>query len=337
MMNKAYESEPLPFTLSYDQYQNGINNAIIFYNTNIKDNAELKQVIDFIASDNERTKLTLQNGEKINFSPTKKLKITVDSASIMKTGTIPVDMANKIVPSINWDVRQNYLYKNDLMLLDIIATNNWERPIYFANPSSVSKVLDIEEYCHLDGFVYKFLPVKAENYIEGVGGINADTSYNILMNKCKWGNLNDPNVTVDRESYRNSIMPKQNFMRVAEALVAKGENEKAIALLDRCFEAFPDDKISFDMYIIPFAGVYYSAGEIEKGNAINQRLFEIYSENLDYYNSVDQRLSNYFETDYNQSLGVLQRLSMMARKNKQTDLYEEIDSVFNENLQYLEK
>ncbi|MCD4663771.1 MAG: DUF2723 domain-containing protein [Bacteroidales bacterium] len=337
MMNKAYESDPLPFTLNYDQYQNGVNNAIVFYNTNIKGNAELKQVIEFIASDNERTKLTLQNGEKINFSPTKKFKITIDSTSVMNTGNIPIDMADRIVPSIEWNVRQNYLYKNDLMLLDIIATNNWERPIYFANPSSVSKVLDVEEYCHLDGFIYKFMPVKADNYIRGVGGINADTSYNILINKCKWGNLSDPKVYVDRESYRNSIMPKQNFMRVAEAMIAKGEKEKATALLDRCFEAFPDEKISFDMYIIPFAEVYYDAGEIEKGNAITLRLFEIYSENLAYYNRLDQRLFNYYETDYSQALGVLQRLSMTARKNKQTELHKEIDSVFNENLQHFEK
>ena len=336
MMNKAYESDPLPFTLSYEQYQNGVNNAVVFYNTKLQGNAELKQVIDFIASENERTKLTLANGEKINFSPTKKFRLTIDSAAIIKKGVVPENMYDKIVPSIEWDVRQNYLYKNDLMLLDIIATNNWERPIYFANPNSLSKVLGVEQYCHLQGMVYKFMPVKAENFVSGVGGVDADACYDIFMNKCSWGNLNKPGVYVDRESARNSIIPKQNFMRAAEALVEKGEKEKAIALLDRGLEEFPDSKITFDMYMIPFADAYYAAGAYEKGNALTERIFEIYNQNIEYYNRLDKRLAKYFESDYNQALGVIQRLSMMARNNQQDDLFNRIDSVFKEHLQYMQ-
>ncbi len=245
----------------------------------------------------------------------------------MAKGAVPEYFADKIVSSINWDVRQNYLYKNDLMLLDIIATNNWKRPIYFANPSSISKVLGIDEYCHLEGMVYKFMPVKSENFISGVGGINAESCYDIFMNKCSWGNLKDPGVTIDRESARNSIIPKQNFMRSAEALVKKGEKEKAIELLDRCLEEFPDDKFTYDMYMIPFADVYYEAGAMEKGNAITRRVFEIYSQDIDYYNRLSNKQFKYFKSDHDQALGVIQRLSMMAQMNDQQELYQEIDSV----------
>lgn len=335
MMNKAYQSDPLPFTLSYDQYQNGVNNAVVFYSTKIQGNVELKQVIDFIASENENSKVTMTSGEKICFSPTKKFKLTIDSATIMRNKTVPAYMANKIVPSIEWEVRQNYLYKNDLMLLDIIATNNWKRPIYFANPNSISKVLGIESYCHLEGMVYKFMPVKAENYISGVGGVDAQGSYDIFTEKCKWGRLSVPGVYVDRESARNSIIPKQNFMRVAESLVAKGEKQKAINLLDLCLREFPDEKITYDMYMIPFADVYYEAGAFDKGNAISQRVLEIYRQNLDYYNRLNSRLFKYYETDYNQALTVIQRLSVMAKMYKQTDLYNEIDSLFKEQLKVL--
>ncbi|MCD4695195.1 MAG: DUF2723 domain-containing protein, partial [Bacteroidales bacterium] len=336
MMNKAYESEPLPFTLNYDQYQNGVNNAVVFYNTNLKDNVELKQVIDFIASEDERTKLGLTTGEKINFSPTKNFKLTIDSADIVNKGAVPEYMQDKIVSSINWKVRQNYLYKNDLMLLDIIATNNWERPVYFANPSSISKVLNVDEYCHLEGFVYRFLPVKAENYINGVGGVNEQKSYDIFMNKCEWGNLKDPDVYVDRESYRNSVIPKQNFMRTAKAMVSNGEDEKAIQLLDKCLEKFPDEKIAFDMYMIPFIEVYYDAGAVEKANDVSRRVFEIYDQNMNYYYSLNNNLAKYYESEYNQALGVLQQLSMMARMNNQTEYHQEIDSVFREHLQLME-
>jgi tetratricopeptide (TPR) repeat protein/MFS family permease len=335
MMNKAYQSEPLPFTLTYDQYQNGVNNAVVFYNTKIQGYVELKQIIDFIASDNENSKVTLSTGEKIGFIPTKKFKLTIDSAAIIRNKAVPAYMADKVVPSIEWEVRQNYLYKNDLMLLDIIATNNWKRPIYFANPNSISKVLGIENYCHLEGMVYKFMPVKAENYISGVGGVDTEGSYDIFTNKCTWGRLNVPDVSVDRESARNSIIPKQNFMRVAESLVSMGEKQKAINLLDLCLKEFPDSKIAFDMYMIPFADVYYEAGAMDKGNAIARRVLEIYRQNLDYYNSLNSRLFKYFETDYNQALTVVQRLSVMAKMYKQNDLHKEIDSLFKEQLKIL--
>jgi hypothetical protein len=335
MMTKAYESDPLPFTLSYDQYQNGVNNAVVFYNTNVQGNVELKQIIDFVASEDERSKLTLQSGEKINFSPTKKFKLTIDSAAIVKNKVVPDYLADKVVPVIEWDVKQNYLYKNDLMLLDLIATNNWKRPIYFANPNSISKVLGVESYCHLEGMVYKFMPVKAEGFISGVGGVNANASYDIFMNKCKWGNLNDPDVYVDRESNRNSIIPKQNFMRVAENLLSKDEKEKAITLMDECLKQFPDNKITYDMYMVPFADVYYEAGAMEKGNAITERVFDIYSQNLDYYNRLDSKLFKYYQKDYEQAIGIIQRLSMMAKMYKQNDLYNKIDSFVEQEMKNL--
>jgi len=180
------------------------------------------------------------------------------------------------------------------------------------------------------------MPVKAENFVSGVGGVHAEVCYDVFMNKCSWGNLNKPGVYVDRESARNSIIPKQNFMRAAEALVEKGEKEKAIALLDRGLEEFPDEKITFDMYMIPFADAYYAAGAYEKGNAITERIFEIYNQNIEYYNRLDDRLVKYYESDYNQALGVIQRLSMMARNNNQSDLHNRIDSVFKEQLQFMQ-
>ncbi|HPE57939.1 MAG TPA: DUF2723 domain-containing protein [Bacteroidales bacterium] len=334
MMNKAYESEPLPFTLNYDQYENGVNNAVVFYNQ-MKNKApvELSRVIDFIASDNEETMVPLTSGEKIKFSPTKNFKLVIDSADIVRKAAVPEYMQDKIVDEITWKVKQSYLYKNDLMLLDIIATNNWNRPIYFANPSSVSKVLDVEEYCHLEGFVYRFMPVKADNYINGVGGVDEQKSYDIFMNKCQWGNLADPHVYVDRESARNAVIPKQNFMRTAQAMVDKGENDKAIELLDYCLTQFPDEKFTYDMFMIPFINVYYDAGAPEKANAILERVFEIYTDNINYYNSLDADLQKYYESDYGQALGVIQQLGMMARTNKQDELYQKIDSSFTQMMQ----
>jgi tetratricopeptide (TPR) repeat protein len=124
-------------------------------------------------------------------------------------------------------------------------------------------------------------------------------------------------------------------MRVAENLLSKNEKEKAIALLDECLKQFPDSKITYDMYMVPFADVYYEAGAMEKGNAITERVFDIYSQNLDYYNRLDSKLFKYYQKDYEQAIGIIQRLSMMAKMYKQNDLYNKIDSFVEQEMKNL--
>ncbi len=331
---KVYDAKPLKFTLTPDQYEKGVNMYVPFINRNIEGPVELKDVVDFIASKDVRTQWPLQNGERINYLPTKHLKLTVDSAKCVDNGIVPPEMADQIVPEITWKIKQGALYKNDLMFLDFLASNNWERPIYFANPSSMNKVFDVDEYCHMEGFVYRFMPVKAKEFIPNIGGVYTDASFDILMNKCKFGNLNDPDVTVDRESYRNSRMPRQNFLRLAQALVNEGRNEEAVAALDTCIYYFPDRKIHFDLLMVPFAKVYYDAGAIDKANALVERLSEIYTDELGYYASLDPAfVDTYYNTNLRQALSVLQEIAQLARRNGQEELSTEVDSALMGNIE----
>ncbi len=333
MMRKIYESDKLPFTLSYKQYDKGSNNYVPFYDRGLKGSSELKDVINFIASEDSRSKLPMQDGTNINYAPTKNLKITVDKEYILKNNLVPEKMADRIVPEIKWNVRQNYLYKNDLMLLDFLASNNWKRPVYFTSPSAIEKVLDVDKYCHLEGIVYRFLPVVAENYIQGLGGINIDETYDLLVNKAKWGNLNDPDVYLDPESRRNSIMPKQNYMRLAQALIENNKKDSAIVVLDRCQYFFPNEKIPYDIYTLPFVDAYYEAGAFEKGNEVSEIILNNFEQNLEYYSSLNAHFSKNYDQEKQRAFAVLQQLSKLAKQNKQDELASRIDSVFSIQLE----
>lgn len=326
LARKIYDSEPLRLTLTPAQYNKGINEFIPFVDRGGGQQFELKEVIDFIADESDRSKVELQSGERINYFPVRKVRLTVDSAKAVSNGIVPAYMADRIVPFVEWEIKSNYLYKNDLMLLDFLASNNWERPLYFASPSSVSKVLGIDKYCHQTGVVYKFIPVVADDYIAGLGGVDTEASYDILMNKCKWGNLNQPGVYVDRESYRNSMMHKQNFMRLAQALVNKGKNTEAITVADRCLKEFPNEKMSFDYYMLPLAEVYYLAGDTVKANNFVKTLADIYTGNLAYYASVNPEFSSFYEDDRMQAYAVMSRIWEYGRKFNQQPLLNEIKS-----------
>ncbi len=337
LQRKIYDAQPMPMTLSPDKYMKGINEYIPFYDMKVEGYTNIKEIVDFINSDDERTKLPLQSGRKLSFVPTKNFRLVVDSVACIKNGIVPPELAGKMVPVIEWKMKKNYLFKNDLMLLDFLATSNWTRPLYFANPGSVDDVFDFGPYLHLEGFVYRFMPVPAGNYINGMGGITQSAqNYDILMNKCAWGNLNSPAVTIDRESSRNSIIPKNNFLRLAQLLVDENKMDSAIKVLDRCQEVFPHSKISYDLYMLPFGEVYYKAGAKEKSAEIMRTLFKVYSENAKYYASQKPKIARLYAKDQEQAMMVLRRLEQMAGEYKQDAVGNEIKAFFAANPQLMQ-
>jgi tetratricopeptide (TPR) repeat protein len=330
LYQKMYDSEPLPFTLKRKQYSLGQNEIIPFYDVGIKGYVELKDILDFIRSDDPETFLTLQNGEKIKFIPSRNIKLTVDKEACLRNGIVPAYLKDKMVDTIYWTIRGNEVYKNDIMLLDFVASNKWTRPLYFSAPGSVNHVFNLDHYCLLCGYAYKFMPVKADtsDYIQGMGGVDPLTSYDILMNKCKWGNLNDPHVYVDPESLNNAVRPRTSFMRVAQSLVDMGKNKEASELLDTYLKYFPDSKISYDMFMLPFSEIYYRIGDTAKANRIMKRVAEIFSQNLDYYLSYPPDYRQYFQNDINNNFGMIRRISMIAKDFKQDKLVAEMDRLF---------
>ncbi len=336
LYQQAYNSLPIPLTLVKEQYRQGTNDIVVFIDNKIDDYIELKDLMDFIKSDNPNTYVTLQNGSRMKIFPAKKVKITVDSAACVENGIVPPHLRDKMVDAIYWTIKSNQLYKNDLMLLDLLANNQWKRPLYFAAPSSVNHCVAIDSFCHVTGWVYKFMPVKADerDYIQGMGGVDAITTHDIFMNKFAWGNLNDPKVYVDPESLNNSVRPKTNMMRAAQSLADMGKKKEAIELLDLYIEKFPDSKVPFDMYMVPFAEIYYKAGAPEKANALIKRISEIYRGNLDYYQSFDPKYNQYFEDEMRTSMGILQRLGMVAKQNNQNELAAEMDTLFKDRMKY---
>lgn len=330
---KVYESERLPLTLTPDQYNKGINDYIPVLER-IAGPVELKEAINFVANESDQTKVPLQSGEKINYLPTKKLKLTVDKAAVIRNGIVPKEMEHLIVDVIEWEVTQNGLYKNDLMLLDLIASNNWERPIYFANPSSSSKVFNVDKYCHMEGVVYKFMPVIAPEYYRGMGGVYAKGSYDLLVNKARWGNLNHPDVTVDRESFRNSSIAKQSYMRLAQALLNEGKKDLAIIALDKSLEFFPEKKFPYDYFMLPWIDIYYQAGDPAKAMDVMEKLADRYLDDLRYYTSLDGKFVQYYNSNMQEAMAVIQRLSEIAGKHSLNDFQKRMDDALSANMRF---
>jgi hypothetical protein len=330
MMEKKYESDPLPLTLSKEQYEHGTNMTLVVDDRIKGEYPELKDVIRLVSKELKQLRYMTPDGELPIF-PSSKLSLKIDSADMVRKNAVPEYMRGDMVKEIRWKLKGFALYKNDLFLLDLIATNDWKRPIYFVSPNSVSDVLNISKYAHLTGTVSRLLPVKAKHYTNGFGGVDIVQAYENLM-RFDYGNLANPDVYIDRESARNIYMTKLDFLFTAEALMEANEKEKAVKLLDKYFEAFPVDRVIPDIYMIQAGEIYADAGADDKSKAFLKVMMDNAIEDIDYINRLTEKQAMFFEDTYREALGTLQRILMLARDKKYQEIQKVADSVFTQEI-----
>jgi hypothetical protein len=291
MKRKTYESDPLPVTLPVQKYYDGINNQV-FIVERTKEPVNISTIIDFVKSENKATKVQVSPTEILDIIPSRTIRIPVDSAKVIASGTVKPEDASKIVPYIDIKLKGNSILKSQLIVLDILAHNNWERPVYFVTGYH-NDALGLEEYFQLEGLAFRLVPIKSQNksWVD-YGRIDTEILYNNMMNKFVWGGANDPKVNLDYNHIRTLIVVKArlNYARLAKALASEGKNEKAIEVLNRCLEVLPPDRFPIDPYFTDLIEAYFSAGAAEKAVELTRELCDYNYERLDYF----LKQSNYY-------------------------------------------
>jgi len=333
LRRQAYNGKPAPLTLTADQVRQGTRDYLPVYpSPEIVDTSKyvnIKDLIRFVGSEDPRAKLRSQGGAALAFLPTTRVFIPVDSAKVLANGTVQKDAANQIVKGgINWDIRKNYLMKNDLLIFDIIATNNWERPIYFAITVGDDSYMNLEDYFQLEGLAYRLVPIKTVNRDGQTGRMATDLVYENLMKKFKWGGLDNTTFYMDENNLRMTMNLRNNFSRLAESLLDRGEKQKAIEVLDRCLKVLPKENVPYNYFLIPVAEAYYRAEATEKANALVKEIANIYENDLGFYFSLKGELADNVDNEKQQAMSVMQRLVMITRMFKQDALNKDLDARF---------
>jgi hypothetical protein len=330
MRRKAYESDALPISSSPDKFRNGTNDVVYIQERTDKI-ADLKDIMAFILSDNPQTKVETQSGDKYSYIPTRNFKLPVDSALVVKNGTVKSNVAGLIVPSIEWNFRRNHLGKSDFIVLDILANNNWQRPIYYVSTGHEG-TLGLDEYLQLEGFAYRLVPIKTPSTSQiDVGRIDTDILYDKLMNTFRWGNMNDPDVYLDDFNVRtiSVVRMRSRFVRLAEALINQGDNQRAMMVLDKCSELTPHEKVPYDYFNLAMATAYYRINALDKANAILNKYGDICDDHLVFYLDQKKNFVQSTRDDIQYSLSMLNRMSEISRTYNQTELSQKLDSLLN--------
>lgn len=279
-MRQTYESEPFPYTLSAHHYrQGGPNDYLPFYESGLE-SIDLKEYLDLLRREHPALSGIYQSA---NIVPARDLTLKVDVEKVRSLNIVPPELDSLIVPVMHLRLRPNadHLEKKDLAMLDVLATADWERPLYVNNTSLEHFKIDLTPYIVQEGNTYRILPVLNPN--PQMELVNTEVAVENMTKKFQFRGLDNPNVYYSQD-YRNFVQNHRNsFNSVAQALIEKGDNARAREILLFSLEKMPDHGVRFDFTNAQMIGMLFEVGEKEKAIEIAELLSGRYDELASYY------------------------------------------------------
>lgn len=319
-MQKHYESQPLPYTLSAANYIQGGPNDYLPYEDLKIDNMDLKQYIGLLAKDYKGLRLY----PDANVIPTKNIILDVDVNKVRASGIVPADMDSLIVPKMLLRLKGNALEKKDLALLDVLLTNNWERPIYVNYTSLDQFNVDLRPYVVMEGNAFRILPVFNKDVRNRL--VNTEVAYTNIMKKFQFRSLQDPSVYLN-EDYRNFVQNHRGTItEIVDALLAKGEKEKAREVLLYSLEQMPNATVPYDVSNARNVESLFEVGEKEKAIEVATILGNRMIDLADY--NISKR--NFGNDTYN-AIIVLSELQRVLYKYGEAELAKKYEDAYEKN------
>jgi hypothetical protein len=287
MRQKAFESDPLPFSLPSEKYLEGVRTQLPVDLNNSKA-ANIKDLVQFAGRDDRQFMTHVGGGEYLNYLPTGKFLIDVDTSKVLANGTVKEYFKDKIVSPMIWEYNDDYAFKGDLAIMDLLASNDWDRPVYMATTVPSSQYKGLDKFFVQEGMAYRIVPLKIEKTDNSdYGIIDPHIMYDNMMNKFKWGNADDPSVYLDETNRRMFSNYRRIFGNLGKTLLAEGDTLKALETVRKGREIVPSGKLPDDYYSIGFAEVLLNAGQTEEGEKLIGEIVNYAKEYLDYAVSLD--------------------------------------------------
>lgn len=262
MRRRAYESAPLPIMMDEEKYRQGTRDVVLIGRSNAV--VDLKEAIDETLLDENLQKYPSQKG--YYSLPSGRFRVPVDSAAVMASGLVSPEEAQNLVDAVEWTLTNgsgstpSYVTKNHYAALNLIANNNWERPIYFAVTTGPDSYLGLQDHFRLEGLAYRLVPLKyPENDNPNIlGSIGTDIMYDNVMNKWAWGSMDDVEhgIYMDENNRRMVTNLRLQMSNLAESLLNEQEPKKALTVLDEMMRATPRQNVPFSRVMMPVAETY---------------------------------------------------------------------------------
>jgi hypothetical protein len=270
MKRRAYKSQPFPISMGPESYAQGTNDMLPYAANPAVQSVNLKQFLQLISTNNPLLQVQYQEGgPSMNSFPTPNFFLPIDTAAVKKLGIIPKDREKQLVGQMEWSMGKRAIEKKNLVILDMIATNNWQRPIYFSSTVAPQDYMNLQPYFQLEGMAYRLLPLKDPNYDPRGGDegfVEKDLTYERLFKEFSYRGLTNANIFYDENNLRFPANYRDKFARLANAYLADGNTAKAREVADKCLALMPDAAIPYDYYSPQLVPALVAGGEKKKAD-----------------------------------------------------------------------
>jgi hypothetical protein len=288
MKKQQYTSDPLPISLRSWDYREGTRDYLnVFEDT--QDTLELGKVVSLFTSTKSEDKFVSNFGDTLNYIPTRNLKLAVNKNEFEKTNTLDNSLNRFIEDTIYFRIRGNYIMKDQMTILDILAHNNWKRPVYFAVNMPGNSYAGLDEYLQLEGLAYRLVPVKNHREDKSLAArpqVQLEKSYNLVMHTFAYGGLKNPNVYADETSQRMFADPMRFTCSVlANALAEAGKKKEAVDVITKCTTEIPATQIAPDPATLDLINAAYMAEDNQLAEKLSRISFKHYFNTWRWYAS----------------------------------------------------
>ena len=347
MKRPAYDSPSLPITWDRVEYVEGTNEYIqirpeikqtidaLYAQANSSDNPEaLQNVRNEFGEDPYELKNILKywirsEKEGLHVIPTDSIVIKIDKEAVRRSGMkIPEALGDSIPDHMNILLRDDNgrpkraLYKSELMMLEMLAHANWERPMYMAITVGRENQLGMDKHFIQEGLASRFTPFETKKLGTTV---DSEKMYDNLMNKFKFGGIDKPGIYIDENVMRMCYTHRRVFAQLIEQLMKESKKDKALAALDYAEKMIPAYNVPYDWQngAVQMAEAYYQLGETEKADKIMDALANKAIEYLTWYLSLDNSQFFVSSREFEYHIALLnEELKLMEKyKSKLSDNY----------------
>jgi len=334
MQKKMNESEPLPITMSYDKYKEGVRDAVQYYDRNLAGYTDIKEVFEFITNDDKAAKVELQNGDWVNYLPTKNFKLHINADELVKDGVVTPEQKSRLLDTMKWKYTSNYVTKDNLAMMDIMAHNNWKRPICFTITVGQENMAGLQPYLYKEGFTYRLIPFKPDTASrDQLGKTNSLVMYNNIMTKFKWGNFKTAKYLDPESNTMFYPVILATMLDLVQNLKAEGHVDLARNVLKKYDEVMPDiypfvDVARNKYYLVSAA---YELNDAAYANKYLDSMDKYIVDQLDYNASLVSTAPDAVDPRTVQlGLSLLNGLNELTKEYKQTAQSAKLDKQFKE-------
>ncbi|GHE51556.1 glycosyltransferase family 117 protein [Roseivirga thermotolerans] len=331
---KMNDSEAFPYSLTIDNYRQGTNDVLYVQELpQFQGQAiDLREYLDVVRRDVPQFKRTFASGSEVMLIPAETLTMPVDTAAVLEKGIIPDELKPYLVDRMFFDFKRNdngellsrTVDKGQMMLLDLIVQNNWERPIYFNYTSVNALSWNADPYLVQEGMAYRLLPVRKPSGMREL--VNTEVMYDNVMNKMQFRGLDNPDANLN-EDYRGFVQNHRSMITsLADALVLKGDTARAKEVLDFGMERMPVEAVPYDVSSIGFVQGYFDVGEKELAAKMAMELAEQFNSELSYLQN-KQRWGDY---NFSNKLRGLRYLQLVLQEEGKNDEAKRVEEMLNE-------